>query len=91
MGDITPPAAMIGYLKVNHLKGCHTQTPWIASLAKVAVENAELLAVDYDPRWSEARDATGLSMVTCTFHTGILRRNTVLPFFLLYYAWQIPI
>ena len=41
LDDITPPAGMIGYLKVNHLKGCLTQTPRIAPLAKVAVDNAE--------------------------------------------------
>ena len=54
---------MIGYLKVNQLKGCHTQTRRIAPLAKVAVDNA---AVDDDPRCSssEARDASGLSVVT---------------------------
>ena len=40
-GDITSPAAMIGCLKVNQLKGCHTQTHRIAPLAKVAVDNAE--------------------------------------------------
>ena len=38
LGDITSPAAMIGCLK---LKACHTQTPRIAPLAKVAVDNAE--------------------------------------------------
>ena len=41
LGDITSPAAMIGYLKVNQLKGCHTQKRRIAPLAKVAVDNAE--------------------------------------------------
>ena len=57
---------MIGYLKVNHLKCCHTQTPRIAPLAKVAVDNAETVAVDDDPRCSssEVRDASGLSVVT---------------------------
>ena len=40
-GDITSPAAVIGYLKVNQLKVCHTQTRRIAPLAKVAVDNAE--------------------------------------------------
>ena len=32
---------VIGYLKVNQLKGCHTQTRRIAPLAKVAVDNTE--------------------------------------------------
>ena len=48
---------MIGYPKVNQLKGCHTQTRQIAPLAKVAVDNAECSS-------SEARDASGLSVVT---------------------------
>ena len=54
---------MIGYLKVNQLKGCHTQTRQIAPLAKVALK---LFAVDDDPRCSssEARDASGLLVVT---------------------------
>ena len=79
---------MIGYLKVNQLKGCHTQTRRIAPLAKVALKP---FAVDDDPRCSssEVRDASGLSVVTCTFHTEFLCINTVLPFFLLQYAWQI--
>ena len=42
LGDITSPAAMIGCLKVNQLKGCHTETHRIAPLAKmIAVDNAE--------------------------------------------------
>ena len=71
---------MIGYLKVNQLKGCHTQTRQIDPLAKVALKP---FAVD-DPRCS-ARDASDCN----TFHTEFLCRNTVLPFFLLQYAWQI--
>ena len=59
---------MIGYLKVNHLKGCHMHTDTDTSVAprvKVAVDNAEPFAVDDDRRCSssEARDASGLSVV----------------------------
>ena len=76
----------MNHLKMNHLKGCHTQTPRIVPLAKVAVDNAETessVCSDDPGCWlSEAHDASGLSVVT-------LCRNTILPFFLLYYAWQI--
>ena len=40
LGDITSLAAMIGYLKVNQLNGCHTQT---TLLDKVAVDNTETI------------------------------------------------
>ena len=52
---------------MNQLKGCYTQTPRIAPLAKVAVDNAETVCSrDDDPRCSssEARDASDLSVVT---------------------------
>ena len=54
---------MIGYLKVNQLKGCHTQTHRIAPLANITLKP---FAVDDDPRCSssEVRDASGLSVVT---------------------------
>ena len=85
LGDITSTAAMIGYLKVNQLKGCHTQTPWIAPLTKVAADNAETVC----SRWwslmlvvgSSARDASGLSVVTLSIMSSWVETlSTLLPF-----------
>ena len=82
---ITSPAAIIGYLKVNQLKGCHTQTPRIAiRLLRITLKP---FAVDDDSRYSssKASDASGLSVVT--FSTVSSCVETL--FFFLYYSWQI--
>ena len=67
---------------------------WVVSLVKVAVDNAETessVCRNDDPACSslKVQDASGLSVANDTFHSVILSRNTVLPFFS-YYPWQIP-